>query len=110
MTFRLRFLTILLLLTLPAFLFAADGQTLFRENCKVCHGKGSKNGVYTPMSFTQDQWRRFFATKLVPSHKSAIHPVTHKNLLEGLTPAEMKALQNFAVDHAADSEQPATCG
>lgn len=110
MTFSLRFLRILLLLALPASLLAADGKTLFRENCKVCHDKGSKSGVYTPMSLTQDQWRKFFATKLVPSHKTAVHPTTHKNLLDGLTPAELKAIQDFAVDHAADSEQPATCG
>ena len=27
-----------------------------------------------------------------------------------LTPDEIKAIQRFVIDHAADSEQPATCG
>ena len=87
-----------------------NGKELYRNNCKVCHDKGSKNGQYTPMTLTQDQWRKFFTTKLAPSHKTATHPKTGKKLLESLTPDELKAIQRFAIDHAADSEQPATCG
>jgi cytochrome c5 len=87
-----------------------DGKALYRENCRVCHDKGSPNQQYTPMTLTQAQWRTFFAAKLVSSHKSTVHPKTGKKLLESLTPEEMKALQRFAIDHAADSEQPATCG
>ena len=87
-----------------------DGKALYKGNCKVCHDKGSKNGVYTPMTLTQDQWRRFFTTKLAVSHKNAVHPTAGKKLFEVLTPDQIKAIQRFAVDHAADSEQPATCG
>lgn len=87
-----------------------NGKELYRSNCKVCHDKGSPSGQYTPMSLTQDQWRKFFTTKLAPSHKTAVHPKTGKKLLDSLTPDELKAIQRFAVDHAADSEQPATCG
>lgn len=87
-----------------------DGKALYRNNCKVCHDKGSKNGTYTPMTLTQDQWRKFFTTKLTPSHKSAIHPKENKKLFELLTPEEIKSIQRFCIDHAADSEQPATCG
>ncbi len=87
-----------------------DGKALYRENCRVCHDKGSPHKQYTPMSMTQAQWHTFFSTKLVPSHKNVIHPTTGKNLLESLSPEQMKAIQSFAVDHAADSEQPATCG
>lgn len=89
---------------------ALNGKELYRNNCKVCHDKGSANGQYTPMTLTQDQWRKFFNAKLVASHKATIHPKTGKKLLESLTPDELKAIQRFAVDHAADSEQPATCG
>jgi cytochrome c5 len=88
----------------------SDGKLLYRANCKVCHDKGSPNGQYTPMTLTQDQWRKFFSTKLVPAHKNAIEPKSGKKLLEELTPAQLKAIQRFCVDHAADSEQPATCG
>jgi cytochrome c5 len=87
-----------------------DGKALYRENCRACHDKGSPNKQYTPMTLTQAQWRTFFTAKLNASHKNAVHPKTGKKLLESLTPEQMKALQRFAIDHAADSEQPATCG
>ena len=88
----------------------ANGKELYRNNCKVCHDKGSPQGQYTPMTFTQDQWRTFFKLKLLSSHKNVIHPKTGGKLLEQLTPDQIKAIQRFAIDHAADSEQPATCG
>lgn len=87
-----------------------NGKELYRNNCKVCHDKGSPHGQYTPMTLTQDQWRKFFTAKLASSHKSAVDPKTGKKLLETLTPDQLKAIQRFAIDHAADSEQPATCG
>jgi cytochrome c5 len=87
-----------------------DGKSLYRNNCKVCHDKGSKNGTYTPMTLTQDQWRRFFNTKFQASHKNAMHPQEGKKLFELLSPEQIKSIQRFAIDHAADSEQPATCG
>jgi cytochrome c5 len=100
----------ILALTAVAGCLAEDGKALYRANCKVCHDKGSANKQYTPMTLTQDQWRKFFTAKLVPTHKSVISPATGKNLLDSLSPEQMKAIQRFAVDHAADSEQPATCG
>lgn len=87
-----------------------NGKELYRNNCKVCHDKGSPQGQYSPMTLTQDQWRAFFKLKLIPAHKNALHPKTGGKLLEQLTPDQMKAIQRFAIDHAADSEQPATCG
>jgi cytochrome c5 len=111
MNFYLRCLWLALLagvLVVPG--FAADGKTLYRNNCKVCHDKGSASGTYSPMTLTQDQWKKFFTGKLIPAHQSVVHPTSNKKLLESLTPDEMKAIQNFCVDHAADSEQPATCG
>jgi cytochrome c5 len=87
-----------------------DGKALYRDNCKVCHDKGSPHKQYTPMTLTQAQWRSIFSAKLVSSHKNTVHPKTGKKLLESLSPEQMKAIQRFAIDHAADSEQPATCG
>src|SRR5438045_8990648 len=71
---------------------SVNGKELYRNNCKVCHDKGSPQGQYTPMTLTQDQWRLFFKLKLIPSHKSAIHPKTGGKLLELLTPEQMKAI------------------
>ena len=88
----------------------ANGKELYRNNCKVCHDKGSPQGQYSPMTLTQDQWRAFFKLKLLSSHKNVVHPKTGGKLLEQLTPDQIKAIQRFAIDHAADSEQPATCG
>ncbi len=106
----LAFTTALLALCAAAADKPADGKSLYRNNCKVCHDKGSKHGVYTPMTLTQDQWRRVFNGKLIPAHKDAIHPQAGKKLFEILTPDQIKAIQRFCIDHAADSEQPATCG
>jgi mono/diheme cytochrome c family protein len=86
-----------------------DGKELYRSNCKVCHDKGSKNGTYTPMTLVQDQWKRFFSSKLTPSHKEVLLP-DGRHVLDTLTPEQLKSIQKFCVDHAADSEQPATCG
>jgi cytochrome c5 len=93
----------------PASAQTLNGKELYRNNCKVCHDKGSAQGQYAPMTLTQDQWRTFFKLKLIPAHQAAIHPKTGGRLLD-LTPEQMKAIQRFAIDHAADSEQPATCG
>ncbi len=109
---------VLAVLTIGALLVCAlgaadkptDGKALFRNNCKVCHDKGSKNGTYTPMTLTQDQWRRFFNAKFPNTHKNTMHPQEGKKLMDVLTPEQIKSIQRFAIDHAADSEQPATCG
>lgn len=115
MHFIHRFLVIALLASATAVSVAAaekpaDGKSLYKSNCKVCHDKGSKNGVFTPMTLTQDQWRKFYSAKLVPAHKSAVDQKTGKTVLESLSPQQLKSIQRFCIDHAADSEQPATCG
>lgn len=86
-----------------------NGKDLFKQNCKVCHEKDSPNGEFTPMSLTQDQWKSFFKSKLEPRHKDVVLEKEKKKLLEFLTPAQVKTIEKFCVDHAADSEQPQTC-
>lgn len=86
-----------------------NGKDLYKVNCKVCHEKGSPNGEYTPMSLTQDQWKKFFDEKLATTHKDVLLKAENKKLLEFLTKEQVTKIKKFCVDHAADSEQPQTC-
>jgi Spy/CpxP family protein refolding chaperone len=90
---------------------ADDGQALFKEHCKSCHGPDSPNGEYTPMTLIQDQWQRFFDEKYVDSHSDVNDP-NHgdKPVTEVISPANLELIKKFAIDHAADSEHPMTCG
>ena len=88
-----------------------DGRTLYKEYCKPCHAADSANGEYTPMTLIQDQWQRFFDEKYVPAHKDVADPAHGgKPVTEVITPEMLKQIKKFAVDHAADSEHPMTCG
>lgn len=111
---RIRALLVLAALGLSLSVWAADkaedGKALYKQNCRVCHDKGSPNGEYSPMSLIQDQWDTFFKGKLAVSHKEITLPGSDKKLFEMLTPEQIKAIRKFCVDHAADSEQPQTCG
>lgn len=77
------------------------GKFLFKKNCKECHSSGAAGGEVTPLSKTQAQWDRFFETD-----KHSKNPDAVKNV----SPEEMKDIQQFLYDHAADSDQPQTCG
>jgi len=90
---------------------APDGKVLYKQNCRVCHDKGSPNGEYSPVTLIQDQWQTFFRDKLTKVHGDVVLPdQPGKKLLDLLTPEQLKAIQKFVVDHAADSEHPQTCG
>lgn len=102
-----------LLITLLLVAFAANtafaaeggnpkkGKYLFKKNCKTCHVEGAEGGALTPLSKTQAQWDRFFERD-----KHAKKP----EVLKGLSEQDLKDIQQFLYDHAADSPQPQTCG
>lgn len=77
------------------------GKFLFKKNCKQCHIADAACGEVTPLTKTQAQWDRFFETD-----KHSKNPDAVKNV----SPEEMKDIQQFLFDHAADSDQPQTCG
>jgi cytochrome c5 len=96
---------VLSLLTLMATLAMAaeggnpkKGKHLFKKSCKGCHVEGAEGKLITPMTKTQAQWDRFFGKG------------EHADCLKGLSETEVKDIQQFLYDHAADSDQPATCG
>ncbi len=87
------------------------GQDVYKEFCKPCHEVDSDNGEYTPMSLIQDQWETFFEEDFEEAHHGVNDP-NHDNspVTEVLTEEELEALAKWTIDHAADSEQPMTCG
>jgi hypothetical protein len=89
----------------------AKGLDLYKEYCKPCHEVDSDNGEYTPMTLIQDQWDRFFEKKYVKSHSEVLDP-NHDNkpVTEVISEEDLETIKKFAIDHAADSEQPMTCG
>jgi cytochrome c5 len=77
------------------------GKYLYKKSCKTCHAAGGEGGELTPMSKTCAQWDRFFEND---KHKAK------PEVLQGLSEQDLKDIQQFLHDHAADSDQPQTCG
>jgi len=75
------------------------GKYLFKKACKSCHGADGSAGELTPMTKTMSQWDRFFK-------KMDHDPAPMKDLSE----QDLKDINQFLYDFAADSDQPATCG
>ena len=75
------------------------GKALYKKSCKECHNAGAVGGELTPLSKTMKQWDRFF--------EKLNHPAEG---LKGLSEQDLKDIQQFLYDHAADSAQPQTCG
>ena len=100
-------LLLAIVLATPLAIHAAEGgnpkkgKFLFKKYCKTCHIASAACGEVTPLTKTQAQWDRFFETD-----KHSKNPEAVKNI----TPEEMKDIQQFLFDHAADSDQPQTCG
>lgn len=78
----------------------AKGRYYFRQTCKECHTKGAKGGEVTPLSKTQAQWLKYFA--------SGKH---NKEVLEKvMSTDQLRDVAAYLHAHAADSPQPETCG
>ncbi len=88
-----------------------EAQRLYREHCRHCHDDGSEHGKYTPMTLIQAQWERFFDRKYERKHRKVVDdkfggaPVT-----EVIDEETLEKIRRFAIDHAADTDQPMTCG
>jgi mono/diheme cytochrome c family protein len=95
----------------PAAPAKLDGKELFKTHCKSCHGAKAEAGEYTPMSLIQEQWDELFAGPWAETHGAIAAPGGEGRKLTDVIDAGMlEAIRKFCVDHAADSEQPMTCG
>jgi cytochrome c5 len=81
------------------------GRTLFRSTCKSCHVKNGDAKDLSPLTKTQAQWTRVFKSGISP-----MVPRVQAKTGTALTPADLADMQLFLVSHAADSDQPETCG
>ncbi len=86
----------------------ARGKVFYRNNCRVCHD-GNTAGVKTlePITKTMDQWQRDFDEG---GAVAACHPRVREKVGAELTERDLLDIQAYLVQHAADSDQPATCG
>ena len=87
------------------------GIELYKSLCKPCHEEDSDHGEYTPMSLIMEQWDEFYDGILEETHKDVACPKDETKKVTDIFDKDMiKKLRKFCVDHAADSEQPMTCG
>ena len=116
---RIIFLTLVILFVASVSLAAdevvkekkLDGKDLFKTHCKTCHAVDADAGEYTPMTLIEEQWEEFFDELWVETHGEVVCPKDEKKTVTDMWSKEMlKAVRKFCVDHAADSEQPMTCG
>ncbi len=75
------------------------GKYLFKKSCKTCHVEDAEGGEVTPLNRTQAQWDRFF-------ERNKHNADAWNKFSEG----DLKDIKQFLFDHAADSDQPETCG
>ena len=88
-----------------------EAQRLFRSHCRHCHDNGSPNGKYTPMTLIQSQWERFFDRKYERKHRKVMdEKYENQAVTDAISPEVLEKIRKFAVDHAADTDQPMTCG
>lgn len=83
------------------------GKVFFRKYCRVCHDGSSDVIKLDPVSKTMEQWGREFEEG--GAAEACIPRVEEKESYK-LTAQDMLDIQSYLVSHAADSDQPATCG
>ncbi len=87
------------------------GKYFYKDMCRHCHMPDSPHKELTPMTKTMDQWKRYFKLKYFLHHNNIVDPQKdNKPLTELVTPEIIIHIKTFLIKHAADSDQPQTCG
>ena len=76
------------------------GKYYYKKSCKTCHSKDGEGGELTPISKTQAQWEEFFEKGMHGDQK----------LSDAVEEDQIIHIKTFLINHAADSDQPETCG
>ena len=79
---------------------ADEGKDLFVKKCGKCHTQGDAPD-FAPVKYASSQWKRFFSRD---KHKRK------KDFSNEITPEEIKLIEKFLIDHAADSDLPIAAG
>ena len=84
------------------------GKVFYKTNCRTCHdGQTTDVKELSPISKTMDQWAREFSES--GEVATCVTRVKDKLTTE-LTERDLLDIQSYLIQHAADSDQPASCG
>ncbi len=84
------------------------GKVYFKKHCRCCHDGQTEGAVMLePIAKTMDQWTKVFAED---GEISTMLPRVKEKVGTDLTEQDQLDIQAYLVQHAADSDQPATCG
>jgi len=78
------------------------GKYYFKQTCKTCHTKGAVGGEITPLNKKMNQWTAYF--------QAGTHAHGKEPLTKYVSEEQLRDVQAFLTNHAADSLQPETCG
>jgi mono/diheme cytochrome c family protein len=80
---------------------ASSGRDIFLNKCGSCHQENGSVKTFAPSKYASTQWRRFFRRN---KHKRK------KDISDLFTENEFKAVMEYLIKHAADSDQPEAVG
>ena len=81
--------------------FGSEGKNVFINKCGSCHKSGGEAAAFAPTKYASTQWGRFFQRN---KHKRK------KDISAEVTEADIAAVQEYLINHAADSDQPEAVG
>lgn len=90
----------------------SKGKYYHTKSCKSCHGPKGEGGEITPISKTTKQWERYFkkGVHLTREGKDGKKIKEMLPKVKDIDEVRLIHIRTFLINHAADSDQPETCG